>query len=42
MAAKSTPRALTTDTGASRLAQNRPICDRNGYTALGVLILAGV
>src|SRR6188474_2823745 len=42
MAAKSTPRALTADTGASRLAQIRPICDRNGYTALGVLTLTGV
>ena len=37
MAAKSTPRALTADTGASRLAQIRPLCDRNEYTAIGVL-----
>jgi hypothetical protein len=42
MAAKSTPSALTTDMGAGRLAQIQLVCDRNGYTTFGVLLLAGV
>jgi hypothetical protein len=42
MAAKSTPNALALDAGAIRLAQIRPICDRNGYMMRGVLTLAGI